>query len=293
MTAVTTSEQVAEAVQHVKSGATTFCTNFFPAQPRLKAWIDRGELAIECHPGCAFFLRRDRDFQHLYFSASDPASLEPALARFSELASIGITADLVGPERSLEALLRTFTNAGFRPYSRLLRLSRSAGVADPLTVPGQAPITPGKMSDASAILALIESAFDRYADQLPALYEIEHAISERQIFVVKNSGEIAGLLFFETQGLTSTLRYWVVADAFRAHGFGSILMRHYWHSQSNARRFILWVRAANDGAVSKYRHYSYAPDGLVDHVMVNSNIDEKGAIHRAGHLNTGAARRKL
>src|SRR5206468_2421606 len=119
-------------------------------------------------------------------------------------------------------------------------------------------------SDASAILALIEAAFDRYADQLPALYEVEHAISAGQIFIISRAGEIAALLFFETQGLTSTVRYWVVAETFRSHGYGSLLMRHYWNTQAAVRRFILWVRAANDDALSKYRHYGYLPDGLVD-----------------------------
>ncbi len=273
MTVVITPEQVAGAVQQVKAGAPGFCTNFFPADGRLKAWIDRGELALETHPGCAFFLRRDRDFYHLYFSASDPASLEGNLPRVEGLESSGVTSDLIGSEASLQHLLKAFSSAGFRPYSRLLRLSRMAQPADRSPGTGHSsPVALAEPRDAPAILALIESAFDHYADQLPALYEIEHAVSEQQIFLIKSGEEIAALLFFETQGLTSTVRYWVVADGFRSQGYGSILMRHYWESQANARRFVLWVRAANDDALAKYRHYSYTPDGLVDHVMANSMI---------------------
>ena len=121
-------------------------------------------------------------------------------------------------------------------------------------------------------MELLEAAFDRYADQLPMPYEIEAAIEARQILVVRREGAIGALLFFETQGLTSTVRYWVVAEAFRAHKLGSVLIRHYFAAQSAARRFILWVTADNENAVSKYRHYGYSPDGLIDHVLVNEMI---------------------
>jgi ribosomal protein S18 acetylase RimI-like enzyme len=119
---------------------------------------------------------------------------------------------------------------------------------------------------------LLESAFDRYADQLPRAYEIEGAIAARQIMAIKCDGVLAALLYFETQGFTSTVRYWVVAEGFRSKRFGAALMRHYFASQAAVRRFILWVTADNENAVQKYRHYGYSPDGLVDHVLVNPMI---------------------
>jgi ribosomal protein S18 acetylase RimI-like enzyme len=64
----------------------------------------------------------------------------------------------------------------------------------------------------------------------------------------------------------------VVAKRFRSRRFGSILVRHYFAAQSTVRRFILWVTADNDNAVLKYRHYGYAPDGLIDHVLVNGIV---------------------
>ena len=114
-------------------------------------------------------------------------------------------------------------------------------------------------TDCQAIINLLECSFDRYADQLPMLYEIEAAIEARQILAVKCEGTLAALLFFETQGFTSTIRYWVVAERFRSHRFGSALIRHYFAAQSAVRRFILWVTADNENAVLKYRHYGYAP----------------------------------
>ena len=131
MTFVMRIEQVLNAVQQVKAGATGFCTNFFPAQTRLEDWINRGELRCEVLSGTAFFLRRDRDFEHLYFSAADPARLQEDLSRVQELKSSRVTADLIGSEDSLKPVLDAFSSAGFRPYSRLLRLCRASSPSIP------------------------------------------------------------------------------------------------------------------------------------------------------------------
>ena len=103
-------------------------------------------------------------------------------------------------------------------------------------------------------------------------HHIDAAIQARQIFAIRCDSALAALLFFETQGFTSTVRYWVVANQFQSVGFGSALIRHYFAAQSAVRRFILWVTVDNENAVKKYRHYGYNPDGLVDNVLVNSLV---------------------
>jgi hypothetical protein len=119
---------------------------------------------------------------------------------------------------------------------------------------------------------LIEGLFDPVGEQIPALYEIEEAVANHQVFAVKREGVLAGILFFEAQGFTSAVRFWAVAEKFHAAGVGSALMRHYLRAQSGVRRFTLWVNAANQNAIQKYGHYGYAPDGLVDYVLANEMI---------------------
>jgi hypothetical protein len=68
--------EVFAAVQQVKAGAAAFCTNFFPVERKLQGWIDHGELLVELRDEAAFFLRKDRDFWHLYFCAASTAALE-------------------------------------------------------------------------------------------------------------------------------------------------------------------------------------------------------------------------
>ena len=90
--------------------------------------------------------------------------------------------------------------------------------------------------------------------------------------MIKHAQTLAGLLFFETQGVTSTIRYWVVAEKFRTLRYGSALMRAYFAAQAAIQRFNLWVIADNQPAILRYQHYGYASDKLVDHVLVNKMI---------------------
>jgi len=261
--------QVFDAVQKTKAGAPAFCTNFFPVESKLRDWIDHGELFCEEHEGAAFFLRKDRDFGHFYFLAADMAALQRTIPAWSGLKSERMVTDLVGNEAAVERFLPALEPAGFRRYTRLQRMAR---IGRPETG-GAMPVGFAGKADGRAALELIENAFDRYGEQLPMPYEIESAIENRQVLAARRDGVLAGLLFFETQGLASTVRFWAVADPFRALRVGSALMQHYFQTQNAVRRFTLWVNSGNENAIAKYRHYGYAPDGLVDQVLANEMIN--------------------
>jgi ribosomal protein S18 acetylase RimI-like enzyme len=263
---------VFDAIQQVKAGAPAFCTNFFPVQRRLQEWVEHGELLIENRGEAAFFLRQDRDFWHFYFCARDAASLRREIAALADLKSRRLAADLVGSEEALRDVVGVLASAGFWPYTRLQRMARAGGLIPPPASTDDAPVAFAEQGDGLAVLALLEAGFDRFADQLPLLREIEAAIAVRQILAVKIEGTLAAVLFFETQGFTSSVRYWAVAAQYRERRLGAVLMRRYLESHSAVRRFTLWVVADNRNAIEKYRHYGYEPDGLVDHVLVNELI---------------------
>src|SRR5712672_1845627 len=272
MSPIRTVSQVLEAIQQAKAGATAFCTNFFPAQAKLQAWIDHQELFGEARGHSAFFFRRDRDFFHFFFSAASGSVLQQELATLPELKTERLVADVVGNDATLGGVLGWLESAGFRRYRRLSRLTRPAQPDQPRTSTAGAQVVWAEPTDRQAILDLLDRSFDHFADQIPMPYEIDAAIEGRQVLAIKADGVLGALLFFETQGFTSTVRYWVVANEFQSRGFGSALIRHYFAAQSAVRRFILWVTVNNENAVQKYRHYGYAPDGLNDHVLINANV---------------------
>jgi hypothetical protein len=264
--------EVMEAIDLVKADAPAFCTNFFPVYPKIQSWIDRQELLVQVSKGAVCFLRRDRDFWHFYFCAASPDVLQGAIEAVSALRTDRVSADLLGHGAAADDLIVRFERAGFRRYRWLIRMTRMRP-----EVSGPAPVADPRIgladhADADAILELLTRSFDRYAEQLPMPYEIETAVESGQCLVARWDGAVAGLLFFETQGYTSTVRYWLVDQPFRAQRFGAALMHQYFALHPLVRRFVLWVMADNENAIGKYRHYGYAADGLVDHVVVNGMI---------------------
>lgn len=272
MTPFCTVTEVFAAIQTVKAGAADFCTNFFPDQQKLKGWVEKHELLGESCPGALFLFRRERDFSRLFFCAASPAALREGLATLPDLRDERMVADVVGAETALTGILAELEASGFRRYRQLQRMIRPGQTSLPPVVRAEQPVTLAESADAPAIMKLLAGAFDRYAEQLPTASEVESAVVGGQVFVVRIGDALAGILFFETQGMTSTLRYWLVAEAFRDRHVGAALLRHYLATQSAVRRFLLWVIASNDNAVQKYRRYGFAPDGLVDHVLASAPI---------------------
>jgi GNAT superfamily N-acetyltransferase len=265
MNPVSSTAQIHAAMQTVKK-ADRFVTNFFPTEAKLQRWVDRQELTIEAGLEIFVLLRRDRDFHHLYYHASGFDPLDRALRELTADTTLTLVADLVGRAVDLTEPAAAFVKRGFRPYTRLLRLARI------VTGPGTASELPGvqlaQEADAKQALTMLEASFDRYAEQLPDSHEIISAIADHSILVVRDGTQIAGLLFFERTGFTSTIRYWLVDPAHRDRKVGARLMRSYFSCCPEVRRFILWVLAANGNALQRYEHYDYAPDGLCDQVMM-------------------------
>jgi hypothetical protein len=262
--------EVREGMQRAKARASDYSTNFFPTEKRLQEWVTRGELQQTGGAEVVFYFRRDRDFWHLYHCAGNAAALGEGLRSLSENDTEKLVVDLVGNGESQAELTGIYLKAGFRSHGRLMRLAHVSKEALALPVAGGVEFA--AVADVPLILDLLERNFDKYGEQIPLAHEIEAAAQMRQVLVVKREGALAGLLFFETQGVTSTLRFWAVAEKFRDVKVGSTLMRHYLASQSAVKRFVLWVAAPNVGAIQKYQHYGYAPDGLVDEILVNRQV---------------------
>jgi hypothetical protein len=242
---------------------------------KVETWIEHETLSLITGQGAVFFLRKDRDFQHLYYCAADLPALERELTAQAQITSGRITLDLVGSEAAIQPQIDVLQKLGFKPHTKLVRLTRAAqssATATPPQLEKKFSLVVADERDSPEILKLIETCFNPYADQLPASYELQEAIADRQVLIVKQDGKIAGALFFETQGLTSTVRYWVVAEAFRSQHLGSALMHRYFKTQDSVVRFVLWASAANTEALAKYEHYGYKPDGLMDQIMTSAAI---------------------
>src|SRR2546421_907277 len=136
MRAISSVDQVFAAVEQVKGSASAFITNFYPVRSKLETWIEHETMNFVASPGAVFFFRKDRDFEHLYFCAADPAALERELTALPQISSARLTLDLIGSEAAIQPQIEILQKAGFKPHTRLLRLSRAAqsgGAAAPAT----------------------------------------------------------------------------------------------------------------------------------------------------------------
>ena len=259
--------EVYEAIQRAKIHATAFQTNLFPMQGKLRSWISHGELFCEVHDGWALFFRKDRDFFHLYFCAANENTLRASLQGC--LRSQRFSVDIVGTEAAVGSIVSVFKSVGFRPYARLRRMVLLVEDGSKKLNALANGIGFACLSDCDALGDLLSRSFDRLAEQLPTDYELTAAVEAQQILVFKREETVGGLLFFETQGLTSTIRYWLISEGFRNQGLGAKLMRAFLSTHPSARRFVLWVIDDNTDAIDKYQHYGFASDGLIDQVLLN------------------------
>jgi GNAT superfamily N-acetyltransferase len=272
MQKVDTISAVFGAMQQIKTGAPAYCTNFFPTPQKLQRWIDQGELFLVSSPGAAFFFKMDREFWRIYFCAADRDALRRQFMSLNAVKTKPMVIDMLEYESTPDGLLPLVESIGFRRYARLCRLARPGSAPLPSSPSADRQPVYAVQEDVQGIFDILDSAFDRYAEQLPKLSEIEMAVENRQVLILKHDQTIAGLLFFETQGAASTIRYWLVAEKFRALHYGSALMRAYLTAHGTTRRFTLWAMADNEQAIQRYRHYGYTPDRLTDHVLVNEMI---------------------
>jgi GNAT superfamily N-acetyltransferase len=272
MQPITDSAQLFDAIQRVRQGSSGFTTTFFASREQAQAWIDRTALSYASHDHALLIFRRDRDFHHLYHVAADAKALTAALASLPspDVAAepgAALTADLVGREADVRALAELYRRAGFAQYTSLFRMVR---LADPAAVDDyeDPQVVFAGPADAPAILAFLERLLDRFAEQTPDLDEIDQAIAKQNIIIVRRGSELGGLLFFETTGQTSILRYWFVDDRHRNEGIGARLIKTFFRLCRGGKRIMLWVIADNSDAIAKYQHYGFRAESLVDQIMI-------------------------
>ena len=247
-------------------------TNFYPVPDKLQRSVERGQLFSITVGNVLFVLRRDRDFLHLSFVASSAAELATAVREVVASISDTVTVDVLGPRDRVAGITELFTSAGFRGHCELHRMTKVTKQAEPAPAPPDPEVVLASRDDAAALAGMLETALDRYTEQIPDEDEMARAIADRKVTVVRaprdSASPIAGMLFSEVTGQSSLLRHWVVDPAHRDQRVGARLIRRYFADCKDVRRFLLWVISDNHNAIDRYRHYGYQQDGLIDQVLI-------------------------
>lgn len=263
---VTHSAHLAEAIDRARRGAQGVTTNWFATPAQAECWIQRGTLYYAEAPRALLLFRRDRNFYHVHHVAAGQEALCGALAEFTGQPDL-FTADLVGYPEEVSALATLYEAHGFSSHCSLMRMARFAqsSPADDFQEPEVAFAEP---SDIPGVCAFLDRLLDPFRDNIPEPDELASVAARHNILIVKRGAEPGGLLSFETTGFTSILRYWYVADDCRDQGIGARLIRTFFQLCAASKRIILWVDPDNLSAITKYEHYGFRRENLVDRIMI-------------------------
>ena len=250
-----------------KAGSGAFSTNFLLTDAAIEPAVRAGNVFALASDGAVVLLRRDPLFDRLYYAAADASRLAVALSRLELPPSGALVTDLIGRREEVTPWMTQFEEAGFSSRATILRMQRLLSEAPP--VENRDPeVEVAEERDAEDVRAVIANGFDEFVDQIPSIAEIRRAASLGTILLVRDSGRIAGLLFYDRVGQTTVCRYWVVRPEYQGRGRDVKLMRRYWQDCRECRRFMLWVRQSNSHALLIYKWYGYKLDSIIDVVMI-------------------------
>ena len=249
-----------DRIGSISRGAPGFTSNLYAPREQVERWCADGVLRAVTGDGAMLLLRAERGFDRLYHVAESQAELGAVLAL---LPRGTYTTDLVGQGDALVQVCATYASVGFAARTTLIRMTR--GQPDE---PSEADVTVATSEDAPAVAALLDRLLDPLAEQIPDVEELRREAEAGRLLIVRKGGEVAGMLLYDLQGFTAHLRLWHVDGNARGKGVGRRLMAGFLSRCASARRLVLWVIGDNERSIAIYRHYGFAPDGLLDRIMI-------------------------
>lgn len=256
--------EIKEAITQVKEQGEEWYTNYYNADEVAKSWIEKGQLRL-CGSGQTVFLLRQREkFSLLYYFSSSIANLRSSLQLLLDTAEVTFSVDVLHKADSSDEVGEIFLQAGFEKRIRLyrMRLGKHAHPKGKLPEPSYA----GR-SETEVIYDMLHQQFDELCEQIPDKDEIETAIVQGQILVIREQGQLVSFFWLERTGRMVLWRYWLTNPKFRAGSMaGIILLRQVMALHSEAMQTLLWVREDNPKVIRAHEKNGFQKDGLVDDV---------------------------
>jgi len=262
---------IQKAINNVRELKKGFLTNFYPNVEKISLWLNRGLLSMEVYRDSVYFLKQNDEFYNLYFCTTDIHSLDELLKHLQSIKRGRLfISDLIGNETHIQSIVQTFKGNDFFLYTSLKRMSRLAATQEKEERIGNIKLA--KPNQVIEVKNLLYRYFDPFAEQLPLIEEIGQWISVGHLITYEENSEIIGFVIYDLIGITSYLRYWFVHPEHRNKKIGSSLLRNFFVNSNNTKRQLFWVIQSNNNAIKRYISYGFAPENMVDYVMINENI---------------------
>jgi|TergutMp193P3_1026864.scaffolds.fasta_scaffold00239_9 ribosomal protein S18 acetylase RimI-like enzyme len=267
MDSVHSYSQIQDAIVVIKSHRKKFMMNFYISEERCDLLIRRQLIFYVNMQECMFILQKDHNFYHVYYIAVDKNALMKSLEILTKKYSNDIfISDIVGVKTAVDEISSVYEQLGFEKYIGLYRMSRTKNLNEPQQLSEK--IEYATLEHTERIQLLLEKYFDPCSEQIPLTEEIQKWIETKNIVIVAEKENIAGLVIFEINGLTSYLRYWFVHPDYRDKKIGSALLRRFFHECRATKRQLFWVIESNENAIARYKHYGFESEQLFDQIMI-------------------------
>lgn len=267
-------DELIRKIDVLRHGNKGFITNsFFPAR-QLAALVRSGGITIKMSSDTVIILAEEEQMVRLYFYASDIDSLRQLPLMIPLHIGKTIILDIIGKNPGAEILSNELEKHNFCSYSELIRMKRKNEEEMPVN---NSDVVYAGADDADEIMEILYEEFDVFISRLPTIHKLEEAISNREVTIVRQQGLLAGLAYFEKPGEKLKYLYQIVVrNAFRGTGIIDDLLIYTFKNTPKDTVFQLWAETKNEHAINKYRKYGFAPDGLVDYIMLyKGNNDGK------------------
>ncbi|USG65729.1 GNAT family N-acetyltransferase [Brevibacillus ruminantium] len=248
-----------------------FLTNTFFTMQQLRAMLDLDHVTIMLTENAVVILMEEDQLIRLFFYVTDLASLQQIKSALSGFKGKPIIADIIGRDKQVENIINGLKLYNFHKHSTMIRMKRPGLENQYKEVSNVTLATQGRVDE---IMHLLYSEFDIYISHPPNREKLLRAIQNNEVTLVIQQNEIAGLAYFERLGEKLIYLYQLVVDKrFRGQGIADHLLTYQFNQLSKDVICQLWVESNNTFAINKYEKYHFAPDGLVDSIMIFNGED--------------------
>lgn len=254
--------EIKKALDEIEEHGEEWITNFLVDDKELKRWIEKEQISYEVTQTEVIILRQRLDCQRMYFTTTNANNLSETLCRTLNSSKI-ITSILDRGDNASQPLKDILLSAGFNHYKTLKRVEKINDKAE-----NKIPkVEFADMKDLKQIEQAIRLDFDNLLDNQPDQDEIEEAIKEKRIMIVRDndSGEVAAFNSFEAKGKTVFGRYLCSMRKFRKQlPYGGIIFKQFVSYFSNATRILGWIAEDNIPSIKIHLACGFNFNGITE-----------------------------
>lgn len=268
-------DTLVESINNLKKKNKEFVTNAFFSTKQLEQKIESKNCEIIIDEDVIAILEKNELFCSLYFYAHSMRDLIK-LKKMIDNSNSLIVVDLVGKVDSIEKISQYMCDYGFELYAKYSRWQTNAVKKILFESINNVNIEAANISDTLEIFDMFSKQFDAITSHLPSLEKTKTAINSGEVYIIKESANIAGFIWFENMGAKLKYLYLIVIkDEYKSMGYGVYLYEKIFNLFEENTAYNTWTNDTFKAVNNILKHFGFKKDGLVDYIL-RYNINEGG-----------------